>query len=371
MDPGNLYQKDFQDRNANVSKKYCCYLRLPALNANSDSSCFRGWVSRPQRAAERKRLPSSGELLCGQRDHLRVLLWVHTERLLQTDLFTQREVERLHSDLQPGLWVTQRGLWFSVSFIQRSAGFSRTDKKFTTSKAFISLSSFKSFCCFQATNHRTEDRCLVSFGWTLHCPLAAAGDICADPGIPPGASRTGNIFGIDDKVIYRCTGNLFLVGSKERKCQENGQWTGKEPACYCENKTFICGCMFYHLITETTIILLEAPFDQSYWKSNGLVSPRLWGKSTSLLCQLHVLYAFFVSPLYLLQVSFVSFSCLFWVSFKPPLSLLYDSVMSPSHVLHLLHVFSVSPSCLLQLCSIVWFVCNLPTDQLYETKVTF
>ncbi|XP_030602301.1 complement factor B-like isoform X2 [Archocentrus centrarchus] len=62
--------------------------------------------------------------------------------------------------------------------------------------------------------------------------LPKAGDHCADPGIPPGASRMGNAFGIDDTVRYTCNSNLFLVGSKERVCQENGQWTGEEPQCY-------------------------------------------------------------------------------------------------------------------------------------------
>lgn len=65
-----------------------------------------------------------------------------------------------------------------------------------------------------------------------------AGDDCADPGIPAGASRAGNMFGIDDKVTYSCNSNLFLVGSSERVCQENGQWTGMEPECYCKNDTY-------------------------------------------------------------------------------------------------------------------------------------
>lgn len=74
--------------------------------------------------------------------------------------------------------------------------------------------------------------CLLSFFVTT------AGDVCADPGIPAGASRTGNMFGVDDTVKYSCNGGLFLVGSSERVCQENGQWTGNEPACYCKTDTY-------------------------------------------------------------------------------------------------------------------------------------
>ncbi|KAJ8348310.1 hypothetical protein SKAU_G00268990 [Synaphobranchus kaupii] len=44
--------------------------------------------------------------------------------------------------------------------------------------------------------------------------------------------RTGHHFQIDDTVTYRCDQGLTLVGSKERVCQENGDWTGAEPACY-------------------------------------------------------------------------------------------------------------------------------------------
>uniref|UniRef100_A0A8C2WUR2 C3/C5 convertase n=1 Tax=Cyclopterus lumpus TaxID=8103 RepID=A0A8C2WUR2_CYCLU len=73
--------------------------------------------------------------------------------------------------------------------------------------------------------------CLPNGKWSGFTPICTGAD-CADPGIPAGASRTGNIFGIDDKVKYSCDSNLILVGMKERVCQESGQWTGKEPACY-------------------------------------------------------------------------------------------------------------------------------------------
>ncbi|XP_075343488.1 complement factor B-like [Odontesthes bonariensis] len=76
--------------------------------------------------------------------------------------------------------------------------------------------------------------CLPNGKWSGYTPICSrdTGNTCPDPGVPPGASRSGNIFDVDDKVKYTCNGNLFLVGSSERVCQENGQWTGKEPACY-------------------------------------------------------------------------------------------------------------------------------------------
>ncbi|XP_072517441.1 complement factor B-like isoform X2 [Salminus brasiliensis] len=59
-------------------------------------------------------------------------------------------------------------------------------------------------------------------------------DHCPDPGTPPGASRTGHIFNIDDKVTYRCDNKLRLLGSKVRVCQDDGQWSGQEPECYAD-----------------------------------------------------------------------------------------------------------------------------------------
>uniref|UniRef100_A0A4W5JR48 C3/C5 convertase n=1 Tax=Hucho hucho TaxID=62062 RepID=A0A4W5JR48_9TELE len=72
--------------------------------------------------------------------------------------------------------------------------------------------------------------CQPNGKWSGGTPIC--GERCADPGIPAGASRFGSSFGIDDKVMYHCDKGLHLLGSKERVCQENGQWTGTEPKCY-------------------------------------------------------------------------------------------------------------------------------------------
>uniref|UniRef100_A0A3Q1F4Z4 C3/C5 convertase n=1 Tax=Acanthochromis polyacanthus TaxID=80966 RepID=A0A3Q1F4Z4_9TELE len=46
-------------------------------------------------------------------------------------------------------------------------------------------------------------QCLPNGKWSGSTPICSrdSGDTCADPGIPAGASRTGNIFGIDDKLL--------------------------------------------------------------------------------------------------------------------------------------------------------------------------
>ncbi|XP_026051750.1 complement factor b, like isoform X2 [Carassius auratus] len=69
--------------------------------------------------------------------------------------------------------------------------------------------------------------------WSGGTPVCGRNsDYCPDPGVPAGSSITGNMFNIDDKVTYRCENKLTLIGSKERVCQENGQWSGTEPECY-------------------------------------------------------------------------------------------------------------------------------------------
>ncbi|CAL8268056.1 unnamed protein product [Merluccius merluccius] len=79
--------------------------------------------------------------------------------------------------------------------------------------------------------------CLENGKWSGSTPICSRDDVnnhCPDPGIPPGSSRSGNIFDIDDEVIYRCNDAnvMYMVGSKVRTCKEGGEWTGTEPACF-------------------------------------------------------------------------------------------------------------------------------------------
>uniref|UniRef100_A0A8C1CUL8 C3/C5 convertase n=1 Tax=Cyprinus carpio carpio TaxID=630221 RepID=A0A8C1CUL8_CYPCA len=77
--------------------------------------------------------------------------------------------------------------------------------------------------------------CQANGKWSGGTPVCGRNsDYCPDPGVPAGSSRTGNMFNIDDKVTYRCENKLTLIGSKERVCQDNGQWSGTEPQCYAD-----------------------------------------------------------------------------------------------------------------------------------------
>ncbi|XP_056117955.1 complement factor B-like [Rhinichthys klamathensis goyatoka] len=75
--------------------------------------------------------------------------------------------------------------------------------------------------------------CKSNGKWNGTTPICGRdSDHCPDPGVPPGSSRTGHVFDIDNKVTYRCDSKLTLIGSKERVCQDGGQWSGTEPQCY-------------------------------------------------------------------------------------------------------------------------------------------
>ncbi|KAF4077323.1 hypothetical protein AMELA_G00206780 [Ameiurus melas] len=77
--------------------------------------------------------------------------------------------------------------------------------------------------------------CQANGKWSGGTPICSRNtDHCPDPGTPPGASRGGHIFNIDDKVTYTCVKNLKLIGSKERVCQDGGYWSGQEPECYAD-----------------------------------------------------------------------------------------------------------------------------------------
>lgn len=56
-------------------------------------------------------------------------------------------------------------------------------------------------------------------------------DGCKDPGIPPGAIRSGNRFQIGDQVKYRCQSGMDLLGPEVRVCLDSKEWSGPEPRC--------------------------------------------------------------------------------------------------------------------------------------------
>lgn len=59
---------------------------------------------------------------------------------------------------------------------------------------------------------------------------------CRNPGVPPGASRSGERFRIGDRVRYLCQLGLDMLGPSERKCLDSKEWSGTEPRCYGQSR---------------------------------------------------------------------------------------------------------------------------------------
>ncbi|XP_008296696.1 complement C2 [Stegastes partitus] len=77
-----------------------------------------------------------------------------------------------------------------------------------------------------------ERNCTDSGEWTGATPVCDNhADDCSDPGVPPGAQRSAGRFHTGEKVIYQCQAGLDLLGSAERVCLENREWSGSAPRC--------------------------------------------------------------------------------------------------------------------------------------------
>ncbi|XP_067016814.1 sushi, von Willebrand factor type A, EGF and pentraxin domain-containing protein 1-like isoform X7 [Acropora muricata] len=66
--------------------------------------------------------------------------------------------------------------------------------------------------------------------WTV-LPFKCSEGGCGDPGTPKNGRSVGNIYSLNRKVYFRCDLGYELFGSEERKCQQNGTWTGQQPVC--------------------------------------------------------------------------------------------------------------------------------------------
>ncbi|XP_033486304.1 complement C2 [Epinephelus lanceolatus] len=97
-----------------------------------------------------------------------------------------------------------------------------------------SVGTTQTFSCQEGfTLYGSAQRnCTHSGEWTGTTPICDNhADDCGDPGIPPGAQRSAGRFHTGDKVIYWCQAGLNLLGSAERVCLENREWSGTTPRC--------------------------------------------------------------------------------------------------------------------------------------------
>ncbi|XP_019963483.2 complement C2 [Paralichthys olivaceus] len=119
------------------------------------------------------------------------------------DLLCPAQLELSHGDFWP------RDQWFRVGTVQ-------------------SFSCMEGFTLYGSA----QRNCTLSGEWTGTTPVCDNhADDCDDPGIPPGAIRSGGPFHYGEKLIYQCQTGLNLLGSAVRVCLENREWSGSTPRC--------------------------------------------------------------------------------------------------------------------------------------------
>lgn len=79
----------------------------------------------------------------------------------------------------------------------------------------------------------TWNKC-VGGKWRFDDPQCAA-ITCYDPGTPENGLRRGNNFEIGSKVTFSCFSGYTAIGSFERYCLPNGQWSGELSRCNSEH----------------------------------------------------------------------------------------------------------------------------------------
>ncbi|XP_034557857.1 complement C2 [Notolabrus celidotus] len=105
---------------------------------------------------------------------------------------------------------------------------------------WLPVGATQSFSCQDGfTLHGSAQRnCTLTGEWTGTTPVCEnldASDDCNDPGIPPGAQRSSGHFYEGEKVIYRCQAGMDILGSAERICLQNREWSGSTPRCQAPN----------------------------------------------------------------------------------------------------------------------------------------
>lgn len=91
-----------------------------------------------------------------------------------------------------------------------------------------------SFTCFTgyALLGSVERYCLKNGQWSGELTICDSNSThCPHPGTPINAIKTGNSYDEGDAITYKCNSGFFLLGSSTRVCQPNGSWTGEQPKC--------------------------------------------------------------------------------------------------------------------------------------------
>ncbi|KAJ7317375.1 hypothetical protein JRQ81_003537 [Phrynocephalus forsythii] len=82
----------------------------------------------------------------------------------------------------------------------------------------------------------SQRHCLPNGRWNGTAPVCDDGvGHCRSLAIPPGATATGVRNRLGDRVSFQCQNDLNLVGSAQRVCTPEGEWSGAEVSCRAPN----------------------------------------------------------------------------------------------------------------------------------------
>ena len=71
--------------------------------------------------------------------------------------------------------------------------------------------------------------CLPSLRWSTPVPICS--NQCEDPGTPANGGRRGSSFTVGSTVVFSCQPTYQLIGSLQRRCGNDLQWSGTQPQC--------------------------------------------------------------------------------------------------------------------------------------------
>uniref|UniRef100_A0A8C2WS41 Sushi domain-containing protein n=1 Tax=Cyclopterus lumpus TaxID=8103 RepID=A0A8C2WS41_CYCLU len=76
-------------------------------------------------------------------------------------------------------------------------------------------------------------QCRLNGQWSSPLPVCKVSPgICGDPGMPPhGARLESEKFKTKSLLRFSCEAGYRLIGSAERTCLHNGNWSGTQPVC--------------------------------------------------------------------------------------------------------------------------------------------
>ncbi|KAM9468505.1 complement C2 [Clarias gariepinus] len=106
--------------------------------------------------------------------------------------------------------------------------------QFWPRKQWFKIGKEQEFSCREGLklSGSAKRNCTESGHWTGTLPVCIGESVgCRDPGIPPGATRSGAHFRIGDQVKYRCQSGMELLGSEVRVCLDSKEWSGSDPRC--------------------------------------------------------------------------------------------------------------------------------------------